>query len=220
MLTTPGRAALRSLTRRRSLLVRVSALVIATLLGVFVGARIVDGRGEDEVRATPGFAADLDNPVMRLFDPNEPLMPTGQLTTIDEAEARFGALIYLPESVPGEHAPEIWYSPATREIAVRYGTDLVMTFDSWEPGQDPATEYAQQASDWHAGKTAVIAAHPGWIIPADAHAPNEPPVPVVHVSIGGWDIAFFGQMPVDDLVSVAASLAPTHEVSAVPGGSA
>jgi hypothetical protein len=51
-----------------------------------------------------------------------------------------------------------------------------------------------------------LGGRPAWVIPADSLAPGQPPVNVVHVAIDGVDVTLYGEMKVDDLVSLAENL--------------
>ncbi len=200
---------------------RVAALLGACLLGATIAAVAIHVHQATPVsRATPptnsiapGIPADVDNPVLRLFDPKSPLLTGGSQVTIQEAADSSGRQVFLPQSSAVTDPPEVWYASDPTEVAVRYGSTLVLTFKPWAKGQDPASEYAQEAKDWQVGKTTTISGNPAWVVPKDAQAPGHPPVEEIYVAIGGWDIVLFGQMSSDDLYGVAASLAPAASPS-------
>lgn len=187
------------------------ALAACLLVGVAVSLYF-SSRGEpDRVGTTHekvdrGLVPELRD-FMAIFDAGQPLLIPGSQTTVDTASSQAGFPIYRPQALGGS-TPETWFSPATGEVGLRYGSDLVLLLTRWPAGKDPTETYSQQAQEWKAGYTTSIGGYPAWVVPADAHAPGEPPVSVVHVSIGGVDITLYGRMPMDDLVSLAGTLGP------------
>jgi hypothetical protein len=119
-----------------------------------------------------------------------------------EAAAKAQRPIYLPNMVPGEdQTPEAWYSNVTGQIDIRYGDVLVLVFESWAAGQDPAKAYAREAKDW-GGNSTEIGGHPAWVV----EAKDDSGIPMIHVTIDSWDIALYGRMSEDQLGSIAANL--------------
>jgi hypothetical protein len=203
----------------------VVALLIAGALGAFAAYSLLGGQSRgapSRTSALPGV--DGPDAVLRLFDTSQPLMPTGQLVTENDVADLSGYGLYLPPESPTGAVPEIWYSPRSNEVAVRYGSTLMMTYGRWAGGQDPAKEYKREAADWKVGTTEALGGNPAWAIPANAQASEHPPVSVVHVSIGGSDITLYSTGPLADLEKVAADLklaqAPTSRGQGAPGGSA
>lgn len=184
----------------------VTAIVIAGLLALVLTLEV---RSRETPPATPALPGPLVNgdPILRLFDPSEPVMQDGSVVSLEQAEARSGRDLFLPPANAMDVAPEIWLDPASGDVTVRYGSTLVIGFGAWEEGQDPSSSYARSAASWEVGETSQIAGYPAWVIPASAQAPGAPPVTVVHVARGGWDITLFSKASVDDLVDTAASLA-------------
>jgi len=143
--------------------------------------------------------------LMAIFDGTQPLFPAGVETTLADASSAAGFPVYTPKGL-ADLAPEVWLSEGSREVGLRYDSELVLLEVSWPGGQDPAGTYAQQAKQWRAGYVTTISGHPAWVIPAGSRAPGQPPVNVVHVTIDGVDVTLYGRTKIDDLVSVAETL--------------
>lgn len=142
---------------------------------------------------------------MAIFDEAKPLFPGGTETTLGDAPSLSGFPVYQPKAVV-ETAPEVWLSEESREVGLRYGSDLVLLEVPWPAGKEPTVTYEEQAKQWEAGYTTTINGRPAWVIPADSRAPEQPPVNVVHVAIDGVDVTLYGRMKIDDLVSIAGTL--------------
>ena len=200
---------------------RVGAVLAVLAVGVAASFALLTSRDPGTIHnGNVGTAGDIEAPILRALDPNQPLMPTGREVSLSEAEERFGHNIPLPNSqLLGDEMAEVWYSSTTNEVATRFGSKLFIEYPEWSKGQDPGDEYASQASSWAQGETAQIGAYPAWLIPADSGGENLPPVPVVHISIRGLDITLYGDMTLDELVEVAATLRSSDSAGA-PGGSA
>ena len=134
--------------------------------------------------------------------------PSGQEVSLEEAEARAGIEIFVPAGPMATSDAETWYGPLSDEVVQRFGPDLVVVYNAWEPGQDPAAESQSPASSWGAGKSSTIDGHPAWIVPEGAQDKGHPPVSVVHITISDADITLFGKMPIDDLIEIADGLEP------------
>jgi hypothetical protein len=205
----------------RQTMVKVTALLIAAAVGALVAYAVISPASPSvRGRVLPGIPGDVEQPVLRMFDTSQPLMPNGEKTSLTSAEERGGNQLFVPDPAPSQDSPEVWFDGASDEVAIRYGSTLVLTYDLWEAGQDPASEYAQQATDWNVGDVTTISGNPAWVIDKDAQAESQPPVAEVHVALGAWDITLFGDMSTDELTQIAASLQPAHSGSLIPGGGA
>jgi len=191
--------------RRTSGLVVFFAVALCAPLITLAIRSSSDRGGPSRDTQDPGM---VDDPVRRLFDPHEALIPSGSRVSVAAAESRSGREIYLPSSEPLASA-ELWIDPESSDVAVRFGSDVVVTLEEWEPGQDPAASYEQAVKEWGVGETRVIEGHPAWILPINAQAEGSPPVNVVHIAIAGWDITLFGRGTMDELIETARSLSPT-----------
>jgi hypothetical protein len=189
------------------LIAAVVAFAVFVLAGSFAWRAFDTDAPLTDDGSTGGLSVLNGDPILRLFDPSEAVMPNGSIVSLEEAEARSGRDLFLPPANVMDVAPEIWLDPASGDVTVRYGSTLVIGFGAWEQGQDPATSYARSAASWGVGEISQIAGHPAWLIPANAQAPGQPPVTVVHVARGGWDITLFSTASVEDLVDTAAGLA-------------
>lgn len=185
-----------------------AVLLIAAFLAGALGTSIyLEARGLPSIH-TPTRTDPDTRSFMAIFDRSQPLMIPGERVIKEEASSRAGYEVVEPTWFPPsvERRGETWFSPATNESGLRYGVHLVINFREWPPARDPATTYAQQASDWNAGFTTTLGNRPAWIIPPNARAPGEPPVSVIHMTRGRIDITLYGQMSIDDLQKVAESL--------------
>jgi hypothetical protein len=204
---------------------RLTSLAVALVIGALLGVGFLLSR-EDQISGHRGgqVPSEVDNPVQRLFDTEQPLLPGGTMVMPDRVPAFTGYAIYVPRELPPgaeQEDAEFWVYPGSTESGIRYASQLVLTFREWGSAQEPATEYAQQAQDWAAGTATTIGGHSAWVIPAGSHAPGEPPTSVVHISREALDVTLYGQMPIDDLVAVAASLERMQASSKfAPGGDA
>lgn len=161
---------------------------------------------QDTAQNAPGF---IDDPILRLFDPQEPLMISNSAQVMSSASAieqRVDYDLYVVGADRFVDPPEYWFDRVSEYSGIRYGSEMVMFFDAWEKGQNPATEYAQQAKDWEAGEATEIGGHPAWVIPAHSRRQGEPPVAVVELTLSDASITLVGQMSIDELVSVAKDL--------------
>jgi hypothetical protein len=160
-----------------------------------------------------GSALAGDRDLLALFNAEEPLLPGGTEVTLEDAAALVQHPIYRIEDGSGA-LPEVWLSQSktdsdvSYEVALRYDSDLVLTFSPWPGGSDPVDTYERMASAWEAGYTTTIAGHPAWVVPPGAQGPGSPPVSVVHVTVGDVDVTLFGRMPIEALVSLAGRLTP------------
>jgi hypothetical protein len=205
----------------RQTMVKVTALVIAAAVGALVAYAVISPRSAVVGQpALPGLGGDIQDPVLRMFDTSQALMPSGEKTSLAAAEERGGNQVFVPDPAPTQDSAEVWFDSASDEVAIRYGSTLVLTYDLWERGQDPATEYAQQAESLGVGSTTTIAGNPAWVIQKDAQSEGHPPVAEVHVAIGAWDITLFGDTSTDQLTQIASTLQPASSEPRVPGAGA
>jgi hypothetical protein len=145
-------------------------------------------------------------PFMAIFDPGQPLMIQGAQTTLSRASTLAGFPVYRPKA-PNLPLPEVWFSDATGEVALRYGSELVVLLTPWPPDIDPAKSYADKvAAIEFSAYTATINGNPAWVIPEDPQSPAAPNVSVVHVTLSGIEITLYGRMTSDRLISVAATV--------------
>jgi hypothetical protein len=153
----------------------------------------------------------IDRGLAALFDPAQQLLPGGRIVGIGVAASLLDYPLYLP-AAQGLPPPEVWVVQERSddglfyEAAVRYDSDLVLTYAQWPTGKDPGESYQRQASDWHAGYVTTIAGHPAWVVPASENDTN-PDVSVVHVSIDDVEITLLGRVSLDDLLTDASALA-------------
>lgn len=155
--------------------------------------------GPEPAQVAPGV-----RPFSAIFDPSQPLLIPGSTTTFAAATAAAGFPVVLPQA-EATTSSEVWFSPSTDEVGIRYGSSLVVLYSAWPSGMDPAQTYAKEATDW-AGSTTTINNNQAWIIPPDAQAPGLPPASVVDMAVGGVEIKLFGLMPLNQLVSIASSI--------------
>jgi hypothetical protein len=185
-------------------------LVVAFAIGAALGGlTLLTTSGKPPVggRELPGDV----RPLAELFDLTQPLMTDGgYLTTLRAAESAAGYEVPTPDpGVSGSvrlPTPEVWFSPDTREIGLRYGSDLVIVYSSWPGGKDSAKTYEAQAVQFQAGYTTSLNGNPAWIVPKDAQAPGFPEVNVVHISLGAVEATFFGNITLDELTLLASTL--------------
>ncbi|HYN36979.1 MAG TPA: hypothetical protein VEV82_08385 [Actinomycetota bacterium] len=217
-----------SSTRMRGIMVLGAFLVGAAAISFFVASSGATGSASDGATGcassgstgsasgggtkdatSAGIAPGELRPFMAIFDPSEPLFPSGERVAKEEASSRAGYEVveptWFPPSVESCEA-EVWFSGAGNEVGLRYGSQLVLNFGEWPPGRDPAAAYESQASDWETGYTTTLGSHPAWIVPRDDRSPGQPPVNIIHLSRGNVDIRLCGRMPIDDLLNVAESM--------------
>jgi hypothetical protein len=184
---------------------RVGLLAAAFASGVLVaGVLVLSGvRAHDEGNLTPSGPRQLTD----IFDPNKPLMLSGEETTLSDVSTRAGFAIYTPQDA-ADSSPEVWYSADTSEVALRYDTDLVLLLTPWPIAAevDAAAPYEAQAKEMGVGYTAKITEHPAWVLPSAGETEGDGSVSVVHLMIDGIDVTLYGTMPVDDLVKLAESV--------------
>lgn len=189
---------------------RAGALIVAFAIGAALGALAPLTRSAEPAlddRELPGDVRSLGD----ILDPSQPLMTDGgSLTTLAAAEATAGYKVPTPDpevaSLLRLPTPEVWFSPNTREIGLRYGNDLVVVYGLWPSGKDPAKTYELQAEQFQAGYTTTLNGNPAWIVPQDAQSLGFPEVNVVHTSVGLVEATFFGSVPLDRLTLLASTL--------------
>jgi len=167
------------------------------------------------VAVGPGFSGVDPGPatrdLMAIFDPSQPPLVSGTITSLEEAASRVPYPLYRPNLGDGTE-PEVWItstnddSGVTYDAALRYGSILVLTYGRWPSGVDPAESYTRSAAEWKAGYVTTIEGNPAWVVPANDQGPGDPPVSVVHVAIGDVEVTLLGQMSVDELVVAAQTL--------------
>jgi hypothetical protein len=183
---------------------RVSRRTI-TKLGAFAGAAMV-GVVAGLLSASSGSIPDVA-PVVRpldaIFDPTQPLLiPGSRVPTVQAASISMG---FTVPTIRGASPSEVWVSPLTGEAGIRFGQMLVATITQIPSAVDPASVFAQEASDWQLGYTSDLAGQPAWVIPDHPDNPA-PGVASVHLAVAGTEVTLYGKMPVDDLVQLAASV--------------
>jgi hypothetical protein len=175
-------------------------LATAFVLGVGLGSLYLYTRQDPTPReVTPGGL----RPFMAIFDPGQPLMIQGAQTTLSQATMLAGFPIYRSQA-PELTFPEVWFSDTTGEVALRYGSELVVLLTPWSPGIDPAKSYADKVGSTElSGYTATINGNPAWVVPEDPQSSDAPNVSVVHVTIDSVEVTLYGRMSSDRLISVA-----------------
>jgi hypothetical protein len=186
--------------RRKPVLV-VAAFIVATTVAFALG------KSSTQLdRRLPAGIGELHD----MFDPTKPLLITGETqTTLPAALDELGYDPPIPEedSLPGDKTPEVWHSEISGLFGLRYGSDLVLLYNRWPVGEDPAEHYAQMESDWEAGQATRIAGSPAWVVPgADADEKQWSDINSIYVSIGRVEVTLYGTVPLADLEKVAASL--------------
>lgn len=176
---------------------RILTLAVALFAGVTGGAIYLAVRGDTPTQEPA--ARDF----MAIFDPSQPLLIPGIQTTIPQASVQTGYPLYRP---PNDTPSEVWLSPSTGEVGLRYGTSLVLLYSKWPPGTDVASRYTNMVASWNAGYTATIAGHPAWVVPKGSTGPDSPRDNEVYVTIGNVEVALYGLNPLSDLLDKAASL--------------
>lgn len=186
--------------RTRFALLAAAFAVVAIVASLLVLA----GNGaEDEGTLIPSGPRQL----MDIFDPNEPLMLSGEETTLLDVVALASFPIHTPQDA-ADASPEVWFSADTGEVALRYGTDLVVLLAPWPTANtnSAANPYDAQASEMGVGYTTMMNEHPAWVLPSDGDAEGEGSVSVVHLMIDGVDVTLYGTMSVEELVKLAESV--------------
>lgn len=189
---------------------RAVTLAVAFAIGTALGGLTLLTRAGGPPMGDHKLPGDV-RPLVELFDPTQPLMTDGgYLTTLTAAESAAGYEVPTPDPEVAASmqllTPEVWFSRNTREIGLRYGSDLVVVYSPWPGGKDPAKTYEVQAVRFQAGYTTSLNGDPAWIVPKDAQAPGFPEVNVVHISLGGVEAPFFGSMALDKLTLLASTL--------------
>jgi hypothetical protein len=175
-------------------------LATAFVLGVGLGSLYLYTRQDPTPReVTPGGL----RPFMAIFDSSQPLMIQGAQTTLSQVTTLVGFPIHRPK-VSELSFPEVWFSDTTGEVALRYGSELVVLLTPWPPGIDPAKSYADKVGSIElSGYTATINGNPAWVVPEDPQSSDAPNVSVVHVTIHSVEVTLYGRMSSDRLISVA-----------------
>lgn len=147
---------------------------------------------------------------MSIFDSERPLLSPGSIVTLEAAVSAAGRPIYLPSGLPDEAAveAEVWFSEPTRDVGLRYGAELAIVETEWQPGAIPSEVYATRAEETKVGQATTIGGHDAFVIRPDEQAPGFPPFSVVLLSIDGTEVAMYGNMPIDELVTIAESVKP------------
>jgi hypothetical protein len=71
----------------------------------------------------------------------------------------------------------------------------------------PAAFYEELVQQSGAGQTATISGHPAFAVAEDEQAPGYPRTSVVALVIDGIEVALHAHMPVEELTSVAETVA-------------
>jgi len=183
-------------------------VVAAMVAGAFAHGAGPEGSPAATRSASPAGPGDLE----RSFDTKQPLfVDVPRATTLTEAEAASPNTVAIPASMPtsvSTSTPEVWFSPNTKELGLRYGDQVVILESAWADGQDPATEYAAEAKEW-GGEAGQLGGKPAWIAPASQS--SYPDINMVHVSVGRIDVTVYSKTSLQDAESIAASMGPSNE---------
>lgn len=201
---------------RKRVIALASALAVATSGGVTYFLTQPDRVAElVPIAGGAGFSGLDPGPatrdMMAIFDPSQPVLVGGSLSSLEDAALRVPYSLFRPD-LGADTELEVWVlaskadSGTTYETALRYGSTLVVTYDLWPSGVDPEDSYMRSAAEWKAGYVTTIEGNPAWVVPANDQGPGEPPVSVVHVSVGEVEVTLLGRMPVDQLVTAAETL--------------
>jgi hypothetical protein len=182
-------------------------LILGFIAGALGAGLYVVSLGSRNVEA--GLLPGAGRPFMSIFDRSAPLMVPGEEVSMTEASSGAKYEVVEPRELPSETSRsgrEVWLAADTREVGLRYGSELVVTFREWPPGTNAGASYETQAKEWDAGFTTTLGGKPAWIIPAGDRGPGEPEVNIIQVTREGLDITFYGTMSLEELQKTAESL--------------